>query len=280
MPLSFLSLPARELYVTDEVKRIISFRRRDPVDVTTPISTLVFLHGFNGSSASWLYQFSHFKSFRVVSIDAPGFGETSVFEGGMAGFAEAVAQMLSKLGLPSFWLIGHSMGGMLAQIIAAKPGNHCRGLVLSCTHKGRARPDNEPLSEDVLDRVEQRSRLNDQDYGALRIGKMLSGTPSSDIRDFLVSIAGAILVEGIKWGGAAIQYLDTTDYLQDVTAPILILSADQDIVVKPTSLAALIADLPEAQHVELQGVGHAPYCEDADTFNGLVEQFIQRHSKL
>jgi pimeloyl-ACP methyl ester carboxylesterase len=280
MPLSFLSLPARELYVTDEVKRIISFRRRDPVDVTTPISTLVFLHGFNGSSASWLYQFSHFKSFRVVSIDAPGFGETSVFEGGMAGFAEAVAQMLSKLGLPSFWLIGHSMGGMLAQIIAAKPGNHCRGLVLSCTHKGRARPDNEPLSEDVLDRVEQRSRLNDQDYGALRIGKMLSGTPSSDIRDFLVSIAGAIRVEGIKWGGAAIQYLDTTDYLQDVTAPILILSADQDTVVKPTSLAALIADLPEAQHVELQGVGHAPYCEDADTFNGLVEQFIQRHSKL
>ena len=280
MPLSFLSLPARELYVTDEVKRIISFRRRDPVDVTTPISTLVFLHGFNGSSASWLYQFSHFKSFRVVAIDAPGFGETSVFEGGMAGFAEAVAQMLSKLGLPSFWLIGHSMGGMLAQIIAAKPGNHCRGLVLSCTHKGRARPDNEPLSEDVLDRVEQRSRLNDQDYGALRIGKMLSGTPSSDIRDFLVSIAGAIRVEGIKWGGAAIQYLDTTDYLQDVTAPILILSADQDIVVKPTSLAALIADLPEAQHVELQGVGHAPYCEDADTFNGLVEQFIQRHSKL
>jgi pimeloyl-ACP methyl ester carboxylesterase len=169
---------------------------------------------------------------------------------------------------------------MLAQIIAAKPGNHCRGLVLSCTHKGRARPDNEPLSEDVLDRVEQRSRLNDQDYGALRIGKMLSGTPSSDIRDFLVSIAGAIRVEGIKWGGAAIQYLDTTDYLQDVTAPILILSADQDTVVKPTSLAALIADLPEAQHVELQGVGHAPYCEDADTFNGLVEQFIQRHSKL
>ena len=203
-----------------------------------------------------------------------------MFEGGMAGFAEAVAQMLSKLGLPSFWLIGHSMGGMLAQIIAAKPGNHCSGLVLSCTHKGRARPDTEPLSEDVLDRVEQRSRLNDQDYGALRIGKMLSGTPSSDIRDFLVSIAGAIRVEGIKWGGAAIQYLDTTDYLQHVTAPILILSANQDIVVKPTSLAALIADLPEAQHVELQGVGHAPYCEDADTFNGLVEQFIQRHSKL
>ena len=107
---------------------------------------------------------------------------------------------------------------------------------------------------------------------------MLSGTPAPDIQDFLVSIAGDITVEGIKWGGAAIQYLDTTNYLPDIIAPILILSASEDIVVKPAALAALIADLPEAHHVVMQGVGHAPYCEDADKFNTLVERFIQRHS--
>jgi len=38
--------------------------------------------------------------------------------------------------------------------------------------------------------------------------------------------------------------------------------------------------LPKAEHVEMQGVGHAPYCEDVDTFNSLVERFIQRHSNL
>ena len=238
----------------------------------------MFLHGFNGNSASWGYQFSHFQSCRALSIDAPGFGQTSLFEGGMAGFAEAVIQMLQDLGVTSFWLVGHSMGGMLAQIIAARTGDNCRGLVLSCTHKGRARPEGDPLSKDVLERIAQRSSLNDHDYGTLRIGKMLSGTPATDIQDFLVSIAGDISVEGIRWGGTAMQYLDTTDYLPDIIAPILILSASEDIVVKPAALAALIADLPEAHHVEMQGVGHAPYCEDADTFNGLIEHFIQRHS--
>ena len=109
---------------------------------------------------------------------------------------------------------------------------------------------------------------------------MLSGTPAPDIQDFLVSIAGDISVEGIKWGGAAMQYLDTTNYLSDIAAPILVLSANQDIVVKPAALAALIADLPDAHHVEMQDVGHAPYCEDANTFNNLVEHFIQRHSNL
>lgn len=280
MPLAYSLLPDRQLYATEEAKRVISYRQQEPADIKTTTPTLVFLHGFNGNSASWQYQFSHFQSWRVISIDAPGFGGTSVFEGGMAGFAEAVTQMLYDLGLSSFWLIGHSMGGMLAQIIAARTGDNCRGLVLSCTHKGRARPEGDPLSEDVLDRIEQRSSLNDHDYGTLRIGKMLSGTPSPEIQEFLVSIAGDIRVEGIKWGGAAIQYLDTTDHLPDITAPILILSANQDIVVQPASLAALIADLPDAHHVEMQGVGHAPYCEDADTFNSLVEHFIQRHSNL
>ena len=272
------SLPDRQLHATQEAKRVISFRQQEPVDVTGRTPTLVFLHGFNGNSASWGYQFSHFQSCRALSIDAPGFGQTSLFEGGMAGFAEAVIQMLQDLGVTSFWLVGHSMGGMLAQIIAARTVDNCRGLVLSCTHKGLARPEGDPLSEDILNRIEQRSRLNDHDYGTLRIGKMLSGTPSPDILDFLVSIAGDITVEAIEWGGAAIQYLDTTDYLRDITAPILILSANQDIVVKPAALAALIADLPTARHVEMQGVGHAPYCEDADIFNGLIEHFIQRHS--
>ena len=272
------SLPDRQLHATQEAKRVISFRQQEPVDVTGRTPTLVFLHGFNGNSASWGYQFSHFQSCRVLSIDAPGFGKTSLFEGGMAGFAEAVIQMLLDLGVTSFWLVGHSMGGMLAQIIAARTGNNCRGLVLSCTHKGRARPEGDPLSKDVLERIAQRSSLNDHDYGTLRIGKMLSGTPATDIQDFLVSIAGDISVEGIKWGGTAMQYLDTTDYLPDIIAPMLILSASEDIVVKPAALAALIADLPEAHHVEMQGVGHAPYCEDADTFNGLIEHFIQRHS--
>ena len=272
------SLPDRQLHATQEAKRVISFRQQEPVDVTGRTPTLVFLHGFNGNSASWGYQFSHFQSCRVLSIDAPGFGQTSLFEGGMAGFAEAVIQMLHDLGVTSFWLVGHSMGGMLAQIIAARTGDNCRGLVLSCTHKGRARPEGDPLSKDVLERIAQRSSLNDHDYGTLRIGKMLSGTPATDIQDFLVSIAGDISVEGIKWGGTAMQYLDTTDYLPDIIAPMLILSASEDIVVKPAALAALIADLPEAHHVEMQGVGHAPYCEDADTFNGLIEHFIQRHS--
>ena len=278
MVLGLADLPRRLIYKDTQSNRCISYRRQEPDDITGESPTLIFLHGFNGNSASWYFQFKHFLKFRVISIDAPGFGKTSVFAGGMALFAKEVALMLSKLNLPSFWLIGHSMGGMLAQVIASQNRHGCSGLILSCTHKGRARPQSEPLSEDIQSRIDQRIQLNDLEYGTLRIERMLSATLSSELHEFLVSIAGKIRIEGIRWGGDAMQHLDTTPYLSNIECPTLILSAQDDIVIKPDALQALISNLPNAEHIEMTGVGHAPYCEDAEGFNGFVEHFILRHS--
>lgn len=270
----------RLFYTNPKSGRHISYWRREPAGADAATRTMVFMHGFNGNSRSWYYQFIHFRACRLISVDAPGFGDTSVFDGGIAGFADEVAMMLSDLGLRSVWMIGHSMGGMVAQILAACNNSCCAGLILSCTHKGRAEPKDAPFSDEVIERIEQRSRLNDKDYGTLRIGRMLTSKLPPEVHDFLVSIAGEIRVEGIKWGGAAIQYLDTTPYLENIKSPTLILSAANDIVVKKEALNALIASLPAAKHMEISGVGHAPYCEDANKFNLIIQQFITNHEEL
>lgn len=272
------SLPDKQIHKNPTSGRSISYRRQGPAVTDAAKPALVFLHGNNGSSKSWHYQFRHFTAFSVISIDAPGFGGSSVFEGGIAGFADEVALLLSDLGLRSFWLVGHSMGGMVAQILAALSGERCSGLILSCTYKGRCKAEGEPLSEEVEKRVQERLRLDDRAFGSLRVERMLSRGLPPDQHAFLASIAGEIRVEGIRWGGGAIQYVDTTPYLADIKVPTLILSAADDIVVKPDALNALIAGLPHARHVEMAGVGHAPYCEDADEFNRLVEQFIISHT--
>ena len=51
-------------------------------------------------------------------------------------------------------------------------------------------------------------------------------------------------------------------------------SADNDIVVKQEALEALVSSLPSAHHKEMAGVGHAPYCENAEKFNQILEQFV------
>ena len=123
----------------------------------------------------------HTTDFSIIAVDAPGFGKTSVFDGGMTGFADEVIFMLTALRAQPFLLVGHSMGGMLAQIIAAKSNAECFGLMLSCTHKGRGLPTHETLSEQVRERIEQRRAMTDADYGELRIERMLSGRLSNEI---------------------------------------------------------------------------------------------------
>ena len=276
MTFNFKKLPDLQLFKNKVSNNTTSFRLQEPTSANKETKNLVFLHGFNGSSKSWFYQFTHFDKHKIIAIDAPGFGASKEHQGGMPEFADEVGKLLEHLEIEAAIVVGHSMGGMLAQLVASRHPHKCIGLFLSCTHNGRAKPKTEPLSKEVQQRINDRINLNDEDFGTLRINRMLSSTPSDCIRSFLVSIAGDIRMEGIKWGGAAIQYLDTSPYLSALTLPTLIVSAQNDIVVKPEALKSLFASLPTADHKEMSGVGHAPYCEDAEKFNHILEQFIAR----
>jgi 3-oxoadipate enol-lactonase len=193
----------------------------------------------------------------------------------MAAIANETAGLIRNLDLGPVIIIGHSMGGMQAQIIASKYPDVCAGLVLSCTHKGHAHPFGTPLDEAVMERIHQRERMDDSAYGRIRIQKMLDRDIAPDIFSFLASVAGEVRVEGIISGGTAMHYLDTTSLLKRITAPVMILTGELDIVVLPTAGAALRAELPNARHIQLAGVGHAPYCEDAPHFNAVLSSFLE-----
>ena len=93
---------------------------------------VVLLHFFGGSRREWDGVVDRLSGrFRVVAADMPGFGEAA----GMMGFT--VAQMSAKVReLVEFFapspvvLVGHSMSGKAAMVVAATPPENLRGLVL------------------------------------------------------------------------------------------------------------------------------------------------------
>ena len=274
MTFDFENLPQLSLFTNKASGLSLSYRLQEPENQNQSAQTLVFLHGLNGSSKSWYYQFAYFKTHRIISIDAPGFGASSVRKAGMEEFGDEIADFLKYLKVESTILIGNSMGGMLAQILAFKLADKCKGLFLSCTYKGKASHKAEPLAKNYEQRISERNRLNDRDFGALRVDSMLAGQPEDNVREFLTSIAGDIRTEGIEWGARAIQYLDTSPFLKKLNTPVLILSGTNDIVVKPDALEALVASLPTAHHKKMSNVGHAPYCENSSEFNQILDRFI------
>ena len=271
------ALPPQSVFLNEASGVATSYRLQPASADKGGRPPFVLLHGFNGSSKSWACQFAAFADRQLLAIDAPGFGASHPVDGGMAAIADEVAALLDHLGIKEAVIIGHSMGGMLAQVLAARHPSCCVGLVLSCTHKGRAQPPDSPLSADVARRLADRAELDDAAYGHLRVSSMLAGAVAAEVFEFLALIAGEIRPEGIRCGGRAMQILDTTALLPRLAIPVMILSADRDIVVKPDALAALQVDLPQAMIVRLTGVGHAPYCEDAAAFNTSIDRFLTTH---
>ena len=267
------NLPEQSLYKNPKTGITTSYRSRK-YSGTADHDPIVFLHGFNGNSRSWAFQFDFFTDRTVIAINAPGFGHSDVIEGGMSAIAGEVAAAITALVTTPVVIVGHSMGGMLAQVLAVSHGDIICALVLSCTHTGNANAADVPLSAAVQQRLEQRSSMDDAAYGRLRVSAMLPGIAENEMFAFLADIAGEITYEGIRCGGLAMHYLDTRPLLPRITMPTCIITAANDTVVSPEKGAALEQGISSAKILVLQNVGHAPYCEDPKAFNSTISSFL------
>ena len=237
---------------------------------------LVFLHGYNGNSKSWGFQFNHFaKNHEMIAIDFPGFGKSDTFPFTMESFSKVCNNLLISIDIKNFVLIGQSMGGQLAQIIAKNYESKIKGLVLCCTHTGYAKKPSDPLPESRLIRIEERTKLSDKDYGNLRIQKMLPNLDDVNLFNFLSKIASEVTVEGVKNGALAMNTLDTTEFLSNLNIPCLSITSSNDIVVPISKSNKLNNLIKNNDHFEMKGVGHAPYCENYKEFNSKLEKFIK-----
>jgi len=238
--------------------------------------TIVFLHGYNGNSKSWAYQFKFFKNkYSLISFDFPGFGESdNMKDPDMFKVSNLIIRALENLKIKEYYIIGHSMGGMLAQILSTNNNSSVIKMVLSCTHIGYSMKYKKPLREPYNKRLQERHELSDVEYGKLRISKMLPGFQDKKIFDFLCLISQETSSEAIVCGGSSMQILDTTDILSKIKVPCLILTGSEDIVVSREKSLFLYDKIKNALHIEIKGVGHAPYCENALEFNEKISSFL------
>lgn len=133
-------------------------------------STIVFLHGLGLNKNFWSPVIAHLaESHRCIAVDLPGHGESraQVTNGTMSSYAAAVREVIEQKQLSSITLVGHSMGGQIAMILALQMPAVITKLVLVCAagietftpderEKMRAGANaiwRNPVSEDMLQRV-------------------------------------------------------------------------------------------------------------------------------
>lgn len=103
--------------------------------------TMVLLHGFTGSAASWQPVMARLRDiFRCVAIDALGHGDSDApadpARYAMAHVVSDVLAIMDRLGEQRFLLLGYSMGGRMALHLAVTAPQRLSGLILESASPG------------------------------------------------------------------------------------------------------------------------------------------------
>lgn len=238
----------------------------------TPV---LFLHGLNGNGSSWVDQLSALSSsMKMWAWDAPGYGESDVAGDSVTDLAQVAIEFLTVCNTGPVNVVGHSMGGLVAMKIAIMRPDLVNRLILSCTHPGHGLSDNEGANERYQRRLRELEELPRQVYGRRRAKGMLPEGTSEEVFQKVAEIAAEARPEGVVNAAWAIQTANLIPELAKIKAPTLVITCDQDSVAPLKKAEPLLEHIPDIHHLELRGLGHAPYIEDARRYNAAISDFL------
>ena len=237
----------------------------------TPI---VFLHGFAGDHETWIGQMIGLETRRrVIAFDLPGHGAALDWpKVGHAGIsAEAVIGSLSGLGIERFHLVGHSMGGATATIVAFKLAEAGRLASLTLVAPGGFGPEiNTRLLRRFAAATDEHEihSLLEQFFGFEKPVPLAAARRIAEARrdpsvpETLSRIAEAIL-DGERQKSFDLSRLATLPH------PIRLIWGDQDRVLPLGQTRGVPGTV--AVHI-FPGVGHMPHLEVAREVTRLVAE--------
>jgi pimeloyl-ACP methyl ester carboxylesterase len=203
----------------------------------------------------------------VYALDLPGHGR-SAGEGcdSIEAYADTVMAFIDTLSLENIVLIGHSMGGAIAQTLALRHLSQLTALVLIGTSASLRVSD--AILGQILPDFEQAIRTINQFAWA-------ATTPTQMVdrgRDLLAQTAPTVLHNDFS----ACNLFDVRDQLSRISLPTLVVAGTEDKLTPPKNGRFLADHIPQAQFTLLEGAGHMMMVEKPGETAAAVALFLGR----
>ena len=238
------------------------------------MTPLVLVHGFMGGSAQWdgyLDQLAEF--FDLIAVDLPGFGAHAHLPplSSIGGYADWIIHHLREKGVARYHLLGHSMGGMIAQDMALKDSGRIDRIVLYATGAIGVLPGR-------FETIEESKARAAQD-GATATARRIAATWFLDREaaagfEPCAAIAAQTTLDGMNAGLDAMQSWSGDHNLNHIMQKTLILWGDRDRTYRWAQIQRLWTSIPHAALAVVPSSAHALHAEKPDLFQHILADFL------
>jgi 3-oxoadipate enol-lactonase len=240
--------------------------------------TVLMLHGIGGGHLSFAPQVETLAStgYRAIAWDMPGYGHSAPIEPyTFKGLAESCVRLIETLKCDSVALVGHSMGGMVAQEVIARRPDLVNKLVLCGTSAAFGKPDGEWQRQFI----------------AQRTAPLDAGQTMAQLAEVLVPqmIGPGSLPDGVKLAAHCMSLVSPATYrralealvtfdrranLANIDVPALLVAGEHDRNAPPAVMKKMAEAIPRSTYIEMKGIGHLQNLEAPDEFDALLLNFL------
>lgn len=227
---------------------------------------LVFVHGAGSTHEVWQAQQQHFEDkAKVIIPDLPGHGNSSGNGyDSIDKYADLIINLIKDLNIDEFVLIGHSMGGAVAQNIALRYPEFLSSLVLIATG-ARLR-----VAPQVFKAIES----DYKQYIALASSFSMAGSTNKQIRSVFENILTHSSPQSAYSDFLACDKFDIMDKINTIKTKTLIIVGDNDMMTPVKYAMYLNQKINGSELKIIKDAGHMVMMEKPQEVNIAIERFV------
>lgn len=234
---------------------------------------LILLHPWFGCWQFWDRTVAALPEFGTYAVNLYSLGAGGDWRdyASPEAIAHAIAMMLDRLGITCCHMVGNSMGGIAAQVLASAEPHRIAKLILVGTGARTVglKPDYRAFVDAWI------AGEANREAAAQLVDWLLARRPAESraFETFVDMVAsankpfmGAVLTAAFA--------LDLRSRLPAIIAETLVIRGELDGARTRVHVGELLAGVPNSRAVEIAGGGHSPQVDSPETFTAVAREFL------